>query len=210
MCIRDSEIRTPLSLILLAAGDIENRAGHALDDRARRSLGAVTDAARKLVRLVDELLLLAAGQEDKLRTAPERTDVAALIDALVAAWRPAAEAAGLELFERSHPALLANVDPVAIERVASNLVSNAVKYTPRGGVVEIELADEPDGLRLSVFDNGPGISDDLQGRLFGRYERAQGEAHRKTGTGLGLFVAKQLVEAHGGTTVSYTHLTLPT
>ncbi|HEY0988981.1 MAG TPA: ATP-binding protein [Kofleriaceae bacterium] len=193
------EIRTPLSLILLAAGDIENRAGHALDDRARRSLGAVTDAARKLVRLVDELLLLAAGQEDKLRTAPERTDVAALIDALVAAWRPAAEAAGLELFERSHPALLANVDPVAIERVASNLVSNAVKYTPRGGVVEIELADEPDGLRLSVFDNGPGISDDLQGRLFGRYERAQGEAHRKTGTGLGLFVAKQLVEAHGGT-----------
>jgi signal transduction histidine kinase len=192
------EIRTPLSLVLLAAGDIEKRAGHALDDRARRSLGAVTDAARKLVRLVDELLLLAAGQEDKLRIAPERTDLSALVGALVAAWRPAAEADGLELFERSHAELIANVDPVAIERVASNLLSNAVKYTPRDGVIEIELADEPDGLRLSVFDTGPGIDEDLQGRLFGRYERAQGETHRKVGTGLGLFVAKQLVDAHGG------------
>jgi signal transduction histidine kinase len=74
-----------------------------------------------------------------------------------------------------------------------------VKYTPRCGVIEVELADEPDGLRLSVFDTGPGIDEGLQGRLFGRYERAQGETQRKAGTGLGLFVAKQLVEAHGGT-----------
>jgi len=193
------EIRTPLSLILLAAADTQNRAGSSLDVRARENLGAVTGAAHKLVRLVDELLLLAAGQEDKLRTVPERTDLGGLIGALVAAWRPAAEAAGLELIARAVAPLSANVDPVAIERVASNLVSNAVKYTPAGGSVEIELADEPAGVRLSVFDTGPGIGDDLIGRLFGRFERAHGESFRKTGTGLGLFVAKQLVEAHGGT-----------
>src|SRR5262249_10729209 len=146
------EIRTPLSLILLAANDIETRAGRALDERARRGLGAVTDAAHKLVRLVDELLLLAAGQEDKLRPAPERTHLGALVGARVAAWRPAAEAAGLELIEHPTPSVMANVDPVALERVASNLLSNAVKYTPRGGAIEVELADEPDGLRLSVFD----------------------------------------------------------
>jgi signal transduction histidine kinase len=196
------EIRTPLSLILLAAADTQTRAGGSLDDRARSNLGAITGAAHKLVRLVDELLLLAAGQEDKLRTVPERTDLGALVGALVAAWRPAAEAAGLELIARADASLIANVDPVAIERVASNLVSNAVKYTPRGGTVEIELADEPDGLRLSVIDTGPGIGDDLQGRLFGRFERARGDSFRKTGTGLGLFVAKQLVEAHGGTIVA--------
>ncbi|HSR95711.1 MAG TPA: ATP-binding protein, partial [Kofleriaceae bacterium] len=196
------EIRTPLSLILLAANDIETRAGHALDERARRGLGAVTDAAHKLVRLVDELLLLAAGQEDKLRTAPERTDLGALVGALVAAWRPAAEAAGLELIEGPTMSVVANVDPVALERVASNLLSNAVKYTPHGGSIEVVLADEPEGLRLSVLDTGVGIGEDLQGRLFGRYERAQGEPYRKVGTGLGLFVAKQLVEAHGGTIVA--------
>jgi signal transduction histidine kinase len=196
------EIRTPLSLILLAAADIQTRAGSVLDDRARQNLDAVHDAAHKLVRLVDELLLLAASQEDKLRTAPERTDLGALIGALVAAWRPAAEAAGLALVVRADPSLIASVDPVAIERVASNLLSNAVKYTPRGGSVEVELVDEPAGLRLSVFDTGQGIGDDLQGRLFGRFERAHGSDQRKAGTGLGLFVAKQLVEAHGGTIVA--------
>jgi signal transduction histidine kinase len=193
------EIRTPLSLILLAAADVEQRAGGLLDGRSRKSLTTVTDAAHKLVRLVDELLLLAAGQEDKLRTAPERTDLGALIGALAAAWRPAAEAARLELRSSEPAPLLANVDPVAIERVASNLISNAIKYTPAGGTVEIELADEPGGLRLSVLDTGPGIDEDLRGRLFGRFERATRERHRKAGTGLGLFVAKQLVEAHGGT-----------
>src|SRR6185369_5713429 len=121
------EIRTPLSLILLAAGDIQTHAGDVLDDRARGDLGAVTSAANKLVRLVDELLLLAAGQEDKLRTTPEPTDLGALIGALVAAWRPAAEAAALELIEHPSPSVVAHVDPVAIERVASNLLSNAVK-----------------------------------------------------------------------------------
>jgi signal transduction histidine kinase len=192
------EIRTPLSLILLATADTQARAGAALDDRSRNNLGAVTDASHKLVRLVDELLLLAAGQEDKLRTVPERVDLSALIGGVVAAWRPAAEAAGLQLTDRIAGSVIADVDPVAIERVASNLVSNAVKYTPSGGAVEVELADEPDGLRLSVLDTGPGIGDDLRGRLFGRYERAHGETRRKAGTGLGLSLAKQLVDAHAG------------
>lgn len=196
------EIRTPLSRILLAAVDVQTRAGHLLDDRARNNLSAVADATNKLVRLVDELLLLAAGQEDKLQTVPERVDLGKLIGAVNAQWRPVAEASGLELVGRAPPSLIAKVDPIAIERVVSNLLSNAVKYTPSGGTVELELVDEPGGLRLSVFDTGPGIGDDLQDRLFGRFERARGDNHGKTGTGLGLFVAKQLVEAHGGTIVA--------
>src|SRR5215831_14464939 len=108
------EIRTPLSLILLAAADTANRAGAVLDERARKNLGSVTDGAHKLVRLVDELLLLAAGQEDKLRTNPERTDLGALLEAVVAAWQPAAEAAGLTLTGPAIASLIASVDPVAI------------------------------------------------------------------------------------------------
>ncbi|MGN6105276.1 MAG: ATP-binding protein, partial [Kofleriaceae bacterium] len=193
------EIRTPLSIVMLAAGDIEHRAGKLLDRRARASLGAVTDAARKLVRLVDELLLLAAGQEGKLRTNPEPTDLAGLVGQLASAWRPLAEAAGLALAAITPGSLVALVDPVAIERVATNLVSNAVKYTPHGGRIDIELEDGADGIRISVLDTGPGIADELAGRLFGRFERSEGEDRRKSGTGLGLSLAKQLVEAHGGT-----------
>ena len=193
------EIRTPLSLILLAAADIERRAAPALDERSLRNLAAVVDATHKLVRLVDELLLLAAGQEDKLRLHPEPVDLAALVENTATAWRLAAGAAGLELEQRGATSLLVHVDPVAIERVLSNLLSNAVKYTPRGGKLEVDLAVDPGGVRMSVLDTGPGIDQELAGRLFGRFERAVGEDRRKVGTGIGLAVVRELVQAHGGT-----------
>lgn len=193
------EIRTPLSLIMLAVSDIERRAGPNLDSRGRESLGAVNDAARKLVRLVDELLLLAAGQEGKLRLYREPTDLTQLVASLVAAWRPAADAAGIELSSRCPPVVIADLDPVAMERIATNLVSNAVKYTPRGGTVtiEVEVANDRD-IVVSVIDSGPGIPNELLARLFGRFERSSGEDRRKAGHGLGLSLVKQLVEGHGG------------
>ncbi|MEO8699389.1 MAG: ATP-binding protein [Kofleriaceae bacterium] len=190
------EIRTPLSIIMLAVNDIERRAGSKLDERGLASLGAVTDSASKLVRLVDELLLLAAGQEGKLRTHPEPTDLAQLLGHVVSAWRPMAEQANLQLETRIPASLIANVDPVAIERVVSNLLSNAIKYTPSGSVL-VEVIDHGDGLQLSVLDTGTGIDPELSGRLFGRFERSS--EHRHTvGTGIGLALCKQLVEAHGG------------
>jgi signal transduction histidine kinase len=193
------EIRTPLSIILLAAADIDKRSGTLLDERAKANLGSVTDSARKLVRLVDELLLLAAGQENKLTTKPEPTDLAALVRNLFAAWRPGAEVAGLQLMATVPERLIAFVDPVALERVVSNLLSNAVKYTPRGGRVELQLAADAEAIRISVIDTGEGISADLASRLFGRFERADGADRTISGTGLGLAVAKQLAEVHGGT-----------
>ena len=193
------EIRTPLSIITLAVADIERRAGALLDERSRGGLGAVTDSARKLVRLVDELLLLAAGQEHKLKPRPEPTDLAGLVRTIHTAWLPAAEQAGLELAISAPKRLVALVDPVSLERVVTNLVSNAVKYTPRGGKVEIGVQEGPEGVRLSVLDNGRGIDADLAPRLFQRFERASGDDRKISGTGLGLALAKQLIETHGGT-----------
>ncbi len=120
-----------------------------------------------------------------------------LVAQLVAAWRPAAEQAELALDVRAPESLVANVDPVAIERVASNLLSNAIKYTPAGGRVELELVAEGDHVRLSVFDTGPGIADELASRLFGRFERGASDL-RTSGTGIGLSLVKQLVDAHAG------------
>jgi signal transduction histidine kinase len=197
------EIRTPLTIITLAASDVAHRAGDTLDKRSRRNLDAVNDAAHKLVRLVDELLLLAAGQEGKLTTNPEPTDIAEMLRHIEAAWHLAVEFAGLTIATRIPDRLVANVDPVAIERVVSNLLSNAVKYTPRGGHVELELVDGDDGIRLSVFDTGPGIGEELRGRLFSRFQRAKGAAQRAPGAGLGLALSKYLVEAHGGTIDAY-------
>ena len=192
------EIRTPLSIVMLAVRDIEKRAGAVLDPRAKMALGSIHVSASKLLKLVDELLLLAAGQVNKLVLSSEPTNLCSLVEQLVAAWTPAAEDASLELTAKTVP-ITANVDPVAIERVLTNLVSNAVKYTPKGGAIEIQLALEADDIRVSVLDNGHGISDDLMGRLFGRFERADGEHRKITGTGIGLSLVKQLTEQHGGT-----------
>lgn len=196
------EIRTPLSIVLLAVADIEKRSQDKLEPRARASLTSITDSARKLVRLVDELLLLAAGREGKLRIKAEPTNLTAMMSLLIAAWTPATESAGLTLVCRAPEQVFANVDPVAIERVATNLVSNAVKYTPAPGAIEIELAIEPAHLRLSVFDTGDGISDDLAARLFGRFERGATTGN-VGGTGIGLSLVKQLVEGHGGTVAAH-------
>ncbi|MFN0249336.1 MAG: ATP-binding protein [Kofleriaceae bacterium] len=193
------EIRTPLSIVLLAVGDIEKRARDKMDTRARAALGSIHDSARKLLRLVDELLLLAAGQEGKLKLNLEATNLGGLVTSLVAAWTPATEEAGLTMTANVPAPITAKVDPIAMERVLTNLVSNAVKYTPRGGAVELELVEDADGIRISVLDSGKGISDELMGRLFGRFERAEGEHRKITGTGIGLSLVKDLVEKHGGT-----------
>ncbi len=193
------EIRTPLSLILLATADVEKRTGPGLDARSREGLASVSDSARKLVRLVDELLLLAAAQEDQLGTKPEPTDLSTLCTRLADSWRLAAESHQQTLNATIPPLLVANVDPVQIERVITNLVSNAIKYNSAGGDVLLDVSDLESGIRISVFDTGPGIDEELSNRLFGRFERSAGEASRKQGTGLGLNLSKQIIEAHGGT-----------
>jgi signal transduction histidine kinase len=216
------EIRTPLSLIMLAAGDIELNAGESLGDRARANLTSVVSGARKLLRLVDELLLLAAGEETKLRLKREPMDLGQLVTSLVETWRPAAEAAGLTLRRAGVMQTKVVADPTAVDRIITNLVSNAVKFTPRGGSVTVEVTEiaadaafdpaaapraegatagiGPLGPRVavSVRDTGVGIDDELATRLFGRFERSN-RSNGKSGSGIGLSLVKQLTEAHGGT-----------
>lgn len=198
------EIRTPLSHILLAAADIEQRAGELLDERASDDLGSVVAGARKLLRLVDELLLLAAGQEGKLRLQREALDLGKLVSEVATTWRPAVEAAGLELHRRGVESAQVMADPTAVERVISNLVANAVKFTPPGGSIFLEVSQvggdgtSSERVAITVRDTGVGIDDELAKRLFGRFERAK-KSHGRSGSGIGLSLVKSLAEAHGGT-----------
>ncbi len=198
------EIRTPLSLIMLAAGDIEMNA--TLDERARHNLTSVVSGARKLLRLVDELLLLAAGEQTKLSLRREPMDLGQMVTALVETWRPAAEAAGLTLRRIGTAQTTIVADATALDRVITNLVSNAVKFTPRGGTVTVEVSEvagaggprEEERVAISVRDTGIGIDEELAKRLFGRFERST-RSTGKSGSGIGLSLVKELTEAHGGT-----------
>ncbi|MCE9576457.1 MAG: response regulator [Deltaproteobacteria bacterium] len=187
------EIRTPLSLILLTVADLE---GAGPD--GGRAASAIETSARKLLRLVDELLLLAAGQAHGLNLRVESLDITALVTALASAWRQAAQNAGLELSLVAEPGCIAIADPTALDRIVANLVSNAIKFTPRGGHLALEVARAGAAIAITVRDDGRGIDDDLLARLFGRFEQARGPSANRGGSGIGLSLVKELAVALGG------------
>ena len=197
------DLRSPLSLVLLGIDEARAQAsagGH--DGTGKRTLDAIEHGARRVLRMVDELLILAEGRETDVRLAMAPFRLSEMVDAVAEAWKPAARVAGLTLEHQIEQGLLVHADPNAIERVLANLVSNAVKFTPARagrGVIVVHLASRDGRARLEVRDDGPGIAAELKPRLFGRFER--GEPSRGTaisGSGLGLSLVKELTEAHGG------------
>ena len=193
------EIRTPLTLVHLAVSDVKQRLGAALDARTMQQLDGIEMSTRKLLRLVDDLLILASGREGKLRLTIAAVDLAPMLDVIVATWRPVAEQKGLAIAFQGPKRCVRNVDEEKIERVVTNLISNAIKFTPSGGSIQVDLTEDVDGVVVAVRDTGIGIDDDLKKRLFGRFEQGRPAVHAGArGSGIGLSIVKELTEAHGG------------
>ena len=130
--------------------------------------------------------------------ATEKVDLASLLDEqaqLYAAQSPKHRLA-VELAERP---LTVRGDPGRLAQVVGNLLSNAIKYSPDGGTVQLVAARSGDGVRVAVHDEGLGIPEDQQSRIFTKFFRGDAGATGITGTGLGLAVSREIVEAHGGT-----------
>jgi signal transduction histidine kinase len=189
------EIRTPLTLVLLAAAELRTRLHGDASRGGATYIASIESNARRLLRLVDELLLLAAGQEHKLKVDPAPCDLSEVLRQIVAQWQPAASAHGLVLGSAIPERCSVVVDQIAIERVVFNLLSNALKFTPRGGSIQVELIAKAGDVSIEVRDTGIGIDEDLRKRLFGRFEQG---AARAGGSGIGLSLVRDLVQAHGG------------
>jgi signal transduction histidine kinase len=201
------DIRSPLSLVLLSVDEARSRPANELTPDGLRTLAAIEHGARRVLRMVDELLILAEGRESNVRVWTTHFDLGALVANIAEAWKPAARAAGLTLESRVQTDLVARVDPNAVERILANLLSNAIKFTPKGGTIGLEAsAGGAPGKRhaaLVVRDNGPGIPAALRTNLFGRFERAAPLSSAAiSGSGLGLSLVKELTEAHGGSVLA--------
>ena len=151
----------------------------------------------KLARLVDELLDLARLQSGKLELARTRTDIVALVNDAVTG----AQARSDHTFAvRAPPTLSAYVDPLRLEQVVTNLLDNAVKFSPADMPVEVEVRAEPDDrFAVVVRDHGIGIPEPDHPHLFEPFFQG---AHRLGGMGLGLPISRDIVERHGGTLVA--------
>jgi signal transduction histidine kinase len=193
------ELRTPLTSIsgfLEMMQDEEDR----LDDTGRQYLNVIRRSTERLYSLVEDLLLVAQIEAKRVELNLADVDVAELAARAVEAMRPAAGEKGVTLEMVSNHPSTARGDQVRLTQVLDNLVSNAVKFTDRDGVVTVTVNGNGDGVELVVEDTGIGVSSEEQGQVFTRFFRASTATKRAVpGTGLGLAISRALVEQHGGT-----------
>lgn len=194
------ELRTPLTSIqgyteLLLEGD-----GGVIDDEAASMLRVVDANARRLVAMVSDLLDLARIEAGRMELRIEDVDLEAALRDVATTLRPSLEARAQRLTLPAEPAVgWLRADPDALRRILINYLSNASKYGPEGGEIRVTVGRDGARTRVAVSDDGPGISEEDQARLFTRFFRADGPTTRGvTGTGLGLSIVRELVALQGG------------
>jgi signal transduction histidine kinase len=192
------DLRNPLSAIQIAARVLKEMVpddgAHALE---RKQLLAIQRSADRMSRLIHDLLEAGAIDAGHMQLIPSPTTARALVTDAVELLRPLAAAKRMELLTHIPPGLpTVMVDRDRMLQVFSNIGGNAIKFTPPGGKVEIRVTDLGAALEFSISDNGPGIGSGDLAHLFERYWQA--ERTRTMGSGLGLPIARQLIEAHGG------------
>ena len=193
------ELRTPLTSILGWASMIRN--GEVEGSNASRAIETIERNARSQARLIDDLLDVSRIITGNLRLDLHPLNLGPIVDAALDALRPTADVKGIKLQTRFVPEeCLVKGDTNRLRQVIWNLLSNAIKFTQRGGSVSIDLNCVESTARLTVSDTGDGISPDFLPYVFDRFRQAEGSISRKQGgLGLGLAVARHLVELHGGT-----------
>jgi signal transduction histidine kinase len=196
------ELRTPLSLILGPAERLLADADLAPDDPKRHALEVILRNARVLLSHVNDLLDTAKVEAAKLDLRYAELDVARLVRLVANSFETLAVDSAVHFIVMAPEGeVAAEVDPGRIQQVLLNLLSNAFKFTPAGGTVRVEMRDMPgsDAVRVEVADSGPGIAIDHRDEVFERFHQLEGSARRRTGgTGLGLHIARELVQLHGG------------
>ncbi|AKV01399.1 two-component sensor histidine kinase [Labilithrix luteola] len=192
------ELRTPLSGVIGWLQLLRMR--KLADDRRAIVLDTVERNARALAQLVDDLLDVSRIVSGKMALTVQTLEVARTVEAALEVVQPAAAARGVTLTSALDTDLTVLADPSRLQQVVWNLVTNAVKFTPRGGRVHVAVRRIDSTVEISVSDTGMGIDEGFLPFVFERFRQADGgRTRRHGGLGLGLAIVKHLVELHGGT-----------
>jgi signal transduction histidine kinase/AraC-like DNA-binding protein len=189
------ELRTPLTLIM---GPVEQLLENPRDPSATKKLNTVRNNGRRLLRLINRLLDLSRVEAGSMRLNLRRVDLAALLREVVTTFSDLARRKQIQLLlQRCPEQFYCDLDPEKFMQVLYNLISNAIKFTPKGGRVLLELVENEDAtFTVSVKDSGIGIPQEGVAHVFDRFFRVEGRPGK--GTGIGLSLSKELVELHGG------------
>lgn len=191
------ELRTPLAVQRASLEALQDGVYILTPD----NLQPILEQNLLLSRLVDDLRTLALADAGQLPLERVQVDLAGLVGRLVEQFQPQATAQGAAIIytppHRPLPEL--SLDPMRIEQILNNLLSNALRYTPENGQINLKLVQESKSVCMEVRDSGPGIPEDALPHVFERFYRAdRSRARTEGGSGLGLAIARQLARAHGG------------
>ena len=193
------DLRTPLNAVIGFADLLLTQQVGPLTDKQQRYLGHVTNAARHLVELINDIMDLTRVEAGRLEIHPEPCDVPLLLDEMLALFRTQAQVKRMTLaVEIGTPLGELMADRIRLQQIVHNLLSNALKFTAEGGLVTVTARQTGMELEIIVRDTGIGIPSEDHQRIFEAYEQAGAAEGRQKGTGLGLAITKRLVELHGG------------
>jgi PAS domain S-box-containing protein len=188
------DLKNPLTTMKGYAQLLQRRAAY-----SERNVATIVSQANRLERLIDDLRDVARIDAGHLSLDRAPVDLAALVRANVEESRALSEAHTID-FEAPDESVIGAWDAGRLAQVIENLLSNAVKYSPDGGAIRVRITADEDEARLAVMDEGIGIPPEALARVFERFYRSDaGVAANRKGLGLGLYISKALVEAHGGT-----------
>jgi signal transduction histidine kinase len=196
------ELKTPVTSLRAGAQLILRRFGEGNEPdpvKLIHALQIIEHESDKLGRLVSLLLDLTRLEGRRLRLDCRAIDMVAIARAVVERAQARTSQHALRLVAPTQA--MVEADPVLLEQVLVNLVDNAIKYSPNGGSIRIDVVSEPEWLQLAISDQGLGIAPDRRARLFSRFHRAHDESYA-SGMGLGLFISDQIVKQHGGALVA--------
>ncbi len=190
------ELRTPLNVVVGFADVLRDGLVGPLTGRQQGYVDDIAGSGRDLLLLVDQLLDVTKVEAGELDLVMHRVDVADAVSDAELLVRARAREAGVALrLDRPPTPVLADADALRLRQIAWNLLGNAVKFTPRGGSVDVKVTADDHWIRVSVHDTGPGIAPSEQDRIFEQYQQGQAASG---GSGIGLALSRRLIEAHGG------------
>lgn len=192
------ELRTPLTYMRGYAQVLHDGMARTPDE-VRQYLKIIYEETQRVERLVQDLFVLAQADAGMSNVHRETVDLAELAGQVTERFRPRAEEKGIVLAMRKKPAPQTEVDPMRIEQAVVNLLDNALRYTPAGGSVTVNVGAKGEGVEITVQDTGPGIPSEELPYIWDRLHRVDKSRSREYGgAGLGLSIVKHIAELHGG------------
>lgn len=196
--IASHQLRTPLSIVKWSINLINRK--KELSEEQTEQLKIIEESNQRMINLVNDLLSISRIEQNRLGLKPEKIEMFELTKELINEYQPIARASNIKLtFKTGDQIVFAWVDPQKIKLAFGNLIDNAIKYTMGGGIVEIKLSKLDKRVRCEIKDSGVGIPEKEKRQIFQKFFRSQNVMKYQTkGTGLGLFIAKAIIEGSKG------------